>query len=185
MRETLDPLVATFPFYFALFVVWPFDQGTRFTVPMLPVLAASVWYLLRPLGSNRQMVFIVLIVAHLFVSLGVWTRDVIKISRWNQEWPAMERVAAAIPANAKVIVADDVRPEQWMFAAYLTDKRIIWKSSLDPIPSRADFLISPAEMPDAPGFQEITTIEGLKIEQRIAQGYFVLNWRNPSDNIVK
>ena len=83
------------------------------------------------------------------------------------------------------IVAIDVRPEQWMFPAYLTDKRIIWKSPLEAIPSRADYVMSPAAMPDTPGFEEITTVEGLKIQRRIAQGYFVFNWRNPSDNIAR
>ena len=185
MRETLDPLVATFPFYFLLFVVWPFDQGTRFTVPMLPVLAASVWYLLRPLGKNRQIVFVVLIVTHLCVSLGVWARDASIVRSWNREWPAMQRVAANIPADANLIVARELRPEQWMFLAYLTDRRFTWTLIDEPIPARAGYVISPEDIADAPGFEEMTSVEGLKIQRRIAQGYFVFNWRNPSDNIVR
>jgi hypothetical protein len=185
MRETLDPLVAAFPLYFLLFVVWPFDQGTRFTVPMLPVLGAAVWYLLRPMGANRQIVFVVLIVAHVCVSLGVWARDANIVARWNREWPAMRKVAANIPVDAKLIVARELRPEQWMFLTYLTDRRFMWKSLDEPIPARADYVISAEAIADAPGFAEMAEVDGLKIERRIAQGYFVFNWRRPSDNIAR
>jgi hypothetical protein len=152
---------------------------------MLPVLAAGIWWLLQPLRANRQTAMVVLIVAHLVVSLGVWARDAAIVRRLNGEWLAMQQVAAEIPVDADVICARDVRPEQWMFLTYLTDRRFIWKSSSEPIPARVGYVISPAQVPDAPGFEGITIVDGLKIQRRIDQGYFVFNWRNPSDSIVR
>ena len=40
-RETTDPLALALPFFIALYVVYPYDSGTRFTVPVLAVLAGQ------------------------------------------------------------------------------------------------------------------------------------------------
>jgi len=72
-----------------------------------------------------------------------------------------------------------------LFLAYLTDRRFFWNSRTQPIPARAGYVISPAGLPDVQGFEEVTIVEGLKIQRRIPQRYFAFNWRSPSDNIVR
>ena len=52
VKRTADPLALTFPFHFAACVAWPVDTGTRLTAPMLPVLAASVWFVMEGLGKG-------------------------------------------------------------------------------------------------------------------------------------
>jgi hypothetical protein len=130
------------------------------------VLVGSLWLLLKPLGEKRPVVFSILIVLHLLVSIGIWLRDARIVRQWNTEWPAMQRVADEIPAGMEMIVAWDLPTEKWLFLAYLMDRRFTWQAKSEMIQPRAAWIISPDTFPDAPGFDVIANVEGLKIEHR-------------------
>lgn len=71
LRETDDSLAWMWPWYFALYVYWPFDQAARFTAPLAPLLMVFLW---RSVGTQRwrPTLFAVLIVLHLLISLGTF-----------------------------------------------------------------------------------------------------------------
>ena len=165
-RATLDPLVLMFPLNFALFVYWPFDQGTRFTVPMLPVLAGSVWYLLQSFEIKREAIFTIVIALHLLVSIGAWIRDARIVRQWNRQWPAMTIVAATLPPGSEPMDARGIDNEKWLFLEYLTDRQFVWTSPKEPIPQSMQWVITPQSLPSSPGFHTITAVEGIRIEQR-------------------
>ncbi len=165
-RATADPLALTFPIYVAFFVCWPFDQGTRFTAPMLPVLAAGAWYLLTPIRVHRDRLFTLLILAHLLVSLGAFVRQRARVRRENQQWPAMQLIAQRLPLDRGLIVAHGVSQTQWLFLCFLTDQRILWQENPEVIPPQTQTVVSPESQPDQPGFQTAATMDGFKIQQR-------------------
>jgi hypothetical protein len=165
-KATADPLALTSPFYVALYVVYPFDSGTRFTVPMLPVLAASVWFVLSPLGGKRSLIFLVLAVVHGLVAAGFWLDDAVHVRRRWEQWPAMEHVARAIPPQAKIIALRPSVDDQWMFLMYLSDRAVEPETLQQPVASDADWIVTSGAEPDWPGFHAVGQVDDYKLETR-------------------
>ena len=117
-RRTADPLLWTVPFYAAMFIVWPFDQGTRFNVPMLPVLWASVWMLLRSWRHQRLQVMTILLCLHLLVSMGYLLRDFRIVAHWNQGLINMEQLARKVN-TADTIATLGLAPNDFLLASML------------------------------------------------------------------
>ena len=57
-------LAWAFPFYLGLYILWWGEQGTRYMMPMLPVLWASMWHFAAPWERFRRPVFAALVAAH-------------------------------------------------------------------------------------------------------------------------
>ncbi len=172
-RETIDPLALALPFFIALYVVYPYDSGTRFTVPVFCVLAGSVWFLLEFHADKRAAIFLVLVVIHTLVAIGFWLDDAAHVRARYQRWPEVERVAAAIPPQAKVIAMRIDAPrgdfdDRWMFLMWLTDRAVAPETLNDPVFPLADWIItSPAE-PIQAGFEPVARVDDYRIEKRIA-----------------
>ena len=172
-RETIDPLALAFPFFVGLYVVYPYDSGTRFTVPVFPVLAGSVWFLLRTYADKRAAIFLVLIVMHALVSIGFWLDDAAHVRARYQSWPEIERVAAAIPSRAKVIAMRINAPrgdfdDRWMFLMCLTDRPVAPETLNDAVARSVDWIVAPAAEAIRPGFQRDALVDDYQIEERIA-----------------
>lgn len=73
VRRQADSYSLMVPWYFALYVFWPCDQGGRFFTPLLPVLFLSLWkgLSLFPILRARFMIR-AMIIAHVLVALGLW-----------------------------------------------------------------------------------------------------------------
>jgi hypothetical protein len=165
-KTTADPLALTLPFYIALYVVYPFDSGTRFTVPMLPVLAASLWFLLSPLGNNRTLIFLILIILHALVAIGYWIDDAAHVRHRWQHWTTIQEIAAIIPTNANLITFRGTTGDDWMFLMCLTDRPVAPESLNDPLPTEADWIVTSNPNEHFPNFHPITQITNYKIETR-------------------
>jgi hypothetical protein len=128
-RRTGDVFALALPFYLGLYVVWPFDQATRFMVPMLPLLLACAWSALERLGHCRPGIFRALLVGHLAAALGYWL--VIDLPRaWQDrtQWPAVRQMAAVLRADRGPVLAAEVPTDtQWMLQFSL-DRRV-WEHS--------------------------------------------------------
>ena len=53
---TNDVLVLTLPWYMLVYVVWPYDQSTRYVAPMLPVWVASLWHVFGRLEPKYRRI---------------------------------------------------------------------------------------------------------------------------------
>jgi 4-amino-4-deoxy-L-arabinose transferase-like glycosyltransferase len=165
-KTTADPLALTLPFYIALYVVYPFDSGTRFTVPMLPVLAASLWFLLSPLANNRTSVFLLLILLHTSVAIGYWIDDAAHVRHRWQHWSTIQKIASAIPPTAKIIALRGGTGDDWMFLMCLTDRPVAPESLNEPLTKDADWIVTSNPNEFFPGFHPITQVTNYKIETR-------------------
>lgn len=118
-----DVYTWTLPFYAALNVVWAADAGTRYTVPVLPLVAAALWFgaiRLRPRIERWAVPFVVL---HAIVMLGFWLGvDLPRNRAWNRTWPAVETLSAKVNRNHETIAAWSLLPEQVALFQYQLDR---------------------------------------------------------------
>jgi hypothetical protein len=125
-RRTGDPLLWTAPFYAAMFTVWPFDQGTRFNVPMLPVLWAAAWSALHRWPRRRGTVLAVGLALHLLVGVGYLIRDRAIVERGSRSWPPLIDLAARVDVAGPAAVLDGLKDDPQMFS-YLLDRPVVTK----------------------------------------------------------
>jgi hypothetical protein len=81
-RRRPDALVFALPLHTALYVIWPFDQATRFMLPMLPVLWTAAAEAMVA-DQRRSRLLAMLTAAHLLVSVFYWVH-----STWNSSYAA-------------------------------------------------------------------------------------------------
>ena len=172
-RATTDPLALALPFFITLYIVYPYDSGTRFTVPLFPVLAGSVWFLLESLADKRAAIFLLLTIVHALVAIGFWLDDAAHVRRRYQSWPEIQRVAASIPPQAKVIALRINAPrgdfdDRWMFLMCLTDRPVAPETLTDPVPPFVDWIVTSPSEPIQLGFQPEARVDDYRIEKRIS-----------------
>ena len=92
-----DVLALTFPFYFALYVAWPFGQSSRFMLPMLPALFACAWFGLGRYPRWRPGLFALSLAAHFATSFGYWVAvDARRAVAGDAYWGPIDGFAAEI-----------------------------------------------------------------------------------------
>lgn len=134
VRARDDVLAHSFPFYFALYVAWPFDAGTRYLLPMLPLIFLSGWLLLSARHHLRRALLAVLLVAHAAVSLGYWVgRDLPRAWRCNADWPALASLADGVGPRATLGATAATRDCAGLVLSFLTDRRLEERSDTDRI----------------------------------------------------
>lgn len=171
-RNTADPFALSLPFFLTLYIVYPYDSGTRFTVPLFPILAGSLWFLLNRYAINRAAIFLIFIIVHTFVSIGFWVIDAAHVRQRYQGWLEIARVAAAIPSDAKVIALRVDAPrgdidDRWMFLMWLTDRPVAPETLNQPIAPAVDWVITSPSEPVQSGFQSVGRVDDYQIERRI------------------
>jgi hypothetical protein len=112
LRETDDAMAWMWPWYFALYVYWPFDQAARFTAPLAPLLLVFTWRAVGNLRGWRPTVFVVLISLHLLISLGTWivTDRPRGHGLWKHE-PELHRIAEEFRGRPDELAVDSDAPE--------------------------------------------------------------------------
>jgi hypothetical protein len=93
-----DVLLYTLPAYMAVYLVWPFEQGSRFLTPMVPVLWVCLWAFIdktRWRGQTRRL-FLTLFFLGTLTSAVYWANDFAKARRWNSQWETIENLATSL-----------------------------------------------------------------------------------------
>ncbi len=68
-----DVLMTTLPWYVLLYIIWPYDQSTRFFTPIVPLLALAVVHFPWHLSQDRiQKIGTIMAFLHLGVAIGYW-----------------------------------------------------------------------------------------------------------------
>jgi hypothetical protein len=120
-----DVFALTLPFYLLAYIVWAFAGGSRYTLPMLPVLLASVWCVIEPLQRRRLTVLAVLLVGHLAVAIGYWiVKDIPRGRECNAQWRTVERLAAAIQGDRRGVLAADLPQCIGQMLAFTLDRPV-------------------------------------------------------------
>jgi hypothetical protein len=97
-RHSADVLAWTAPLYLGVYLAWPYAAGTRYLLPLLPLLWLALWELGAPLARRRRL-FAILLLGHLGVAVGyLLAVDAPRARACHRDWPAVARVAARVRA---------------------------------------------------------------------------------------
>jgi hypothetical protein len=125
LRSTIDPLLLMTPFYVLLYVVYPYEAGARFYIPLLPVFAASFVCLILSLPARRHLIVASVLGAHLALAAGYWlgadsTRGRIATARWGE----IDTIGQSIVCQPDRVVACDVSGDDMFMLSLVIDRRV-------------------------------------------------------------
>jgi len=142
-RATNDVLVWTLPCYVAVYVIWPYEQGTRFVTPMLPVWLAALWFVLERLEpSLRRTLYALTLGAHFAVAMGYWLCDELRTAREVQtQWDEAALLSQPIQADWRPVLASDGTKDFRYPLEYLLDRPVRPLDMHDPIPDDVGWLV--------------------------------------------
>lgn len=125
VRRGSDALAWTAPWYFALYVYWPFNQSGRFFAPLLPLLLLCIYLGLERLGRWRVQALGVLVAAHLAVALGHWRFvDWPRAVADAQRWPDVTALAHSIPPDSGAVQVAPRLGNTHFFLGYALDRPV-------------------------------------------------------------
>jgi hypothetical protein len=168
-RRHEDPLLMVLPFYMALCAIVPWETGTRYLLPMLPVLTASAWPMIEKL-SRRYTVVCALVVVHAAVAIGYWAREA-KNVRWHSDWPEVAAVLSPFEGKIHDTGIYCVRTEQAMMLWVEANRRLPIYEEPNEIDPAVKWLITMADEPAAPGFAQAWTAGQFKalVKQQVVR----------------
>ena len=94
-RSSCDAYVWMLPFYMALIWVMPYGAGTRFMIPVLPVILLSLQRLLVDKTWKKKLLLILLIL-HMAVTIGRISSEYPQELVRARDWPVMDEMALRI-----------------------------------------------------------------------------------------
>jgi len=143
-RRARDPLLWSMPLYVGLYVLWPYDQGTRFFMPILPVLLVSCWPWLRRIPRGRGAILVGICVAHLLVAGVRWVIETRRDgAEYRRDWPALAALAEVAAGERAPIADGGLSSNGHLWFEYLVDRRVAAVRPGESAPAEAGWLIQP------------------------------------------
>lgn len=127
VRDGPNALLLFLPFYFGLHVCYPADQGTRYLVPLAPLLAACVWRLALLAPPARQVRVLGTIVAlHLCVTLAVSVRETAQLYDEQPRWAAVDQLMEIIEREPAALVTCGAPEGVWEMTQISGNRPVHW-----------------------------------------------------------
>jgi hypothetical protein len=154
LRRKPEVFGLMFPIYLLLYIIWPYDQGTRFLLPMLPLLWACLWMYLRRFQIYRLRIITLLLLLHTLILIGYWQREIPDTRQWKQAWPLVEEIASIIGSQNGLAVYE-IPPNIRIMLKYEIDIPITVLSEINSnsIPLKFQWILTKNNI-FAPGFIE-------------------------------
>jgi len=162
-----DVLALTLPFFVTAYVIWPFDQGPRFLVPMAPVLAACTWLGVCRWFRNRHTALAMLLLGHVVVASVYWiATDQPRAQQAHTQWQRVEALATTLKQKRGPAAMSGAITRQWMLQlAY--DQRIRPYRGAGPVGGDLQWIIQPATRPGRPEFEPHQRFDDLLVWTRV------------------
>lgn len=168
VRTTIDPLLLMTPFYVLLYVLYPYEAGARFYIPLLPVFAASFIPLIELVPTRRHVLVAGTFAAHLLLAAGYWlTADSARGQFAMTRWQELEPIAKTIAEKPDCIAAADVSGDDVFMLELMLDHRIPFAVS-GPVPATAEWMLTKRDGAQTPSFVHCTETESLCLLRREA-----------------
>jgi hypothetical protein len=167
-RRNLDPVLWMTPIYVVFFVFWPHSQSTRYWVPLLPVLLASLWGLIesRELSRRwRMRLVVLLIVAHALVSTGDWIKN-LRHHQLHANWERFDALLAGVDPGPRELSGFHLDGD---LSRILQVDQNVWienPQKPEEIGGDVRWLIAPSVVPLPDGFVEAARFDTLKLLER-------------------
>jgi hypothetical protein len=165
-RKAPNILAWTFPLYLGMYVIWPFEQGTRFMTPMLPVLWASVWFAASRWDRWRRPALVAVAGLHLILAGVYWANDIRGARAADKRWPALSALAKAVQSDDRngAVCAD--REIAWMFFLAL-DRSWPIVPNAEAVKPGTRWLLIADERGEAPQFTTKARADDLRLLERV------------------
>lgn len=156
VRRCNDVFALTLPFYLAAYVVWSYDSGTRYMLPMLPVLAVCLWSLLDGWRRHRLTIVTSLLVAHLGVAAGYWLAiDLPRARACSAGADQLSELVPKIPVRVMGTGGADVPAcERWLLA-FALDRPVLQVDQARL--ADVDWMVVPTSWPEPAGYRRSAT----------------------------
>jgi hypothetical protein len=163
---TLDPLLLMTPFYVLLYILYPYEAGARFYIPLLPVFAASFIPLIALLPAQRHLLVASAFAAHLAIATGYWltadsARGRVAMARWRE----LEPIAKTIARQPECIATSDVSGDDVFMLELMLDHRIQFAPA-ELVSSRTEWILTKRDGGAAPNFVLCTQTQSLCLLRR-------------------
>jgi hypothetical protein len=166
VAATADPLLLMTPFYVLLYVVYPYEAGARFYIPLLPIFAASLIPIVTLLPAQRHLLVAGVFGAHLVLAAGYWlsvdsARGRAAMARWQE----LEPIAKSIDSRQGRIAACDLSGDDVFMLELAIDHRIP-PEALKSTTSGTDWVVTKRNAPVLSEFERCTETDSLCLLRR-------------------
>jgi len=164
IRERCEVYAATLPLYFILYVLWAFDADTRYMLPMLPVLAGSLWFALDGMRQARVVAMAALVLMHVAVATGYWLQvEVPRARECNSYWPTIIQMADAISKQKGSTAASGTADCPRLFMEFLLDRPVDSPPPLMSVGWNQRWLLTPNRPTPPSGYGPVMSGAGLEL----------------------
>ena len=154
LRRRLDVFAVTAPLYIAVHVWWPYLGGTRYLLPLLPLLVACVWMHLEPQRGWRLSVVCAALLAHAAVAGAQWlVVDLPSARACNDAQPAVEGLAPRIGRDSGAVAAAHVPACVALMLALELERPVQLIDDLASVDATKHWILAPRRSAAVPGFQ--------------------------------
>lgn len=166
-RRECSALFWLLPFYFALYLGYPSEQGTRYMIPLLPIVTACVWQLTCVAPRERQVRILGCLVAlHLCVTLGTSLTDTVKLYGQQPLWADVDSLMERIDRNPLPLVTCGAPQGIWELSQVSGNRPVKWIGDAKQLNGHTGWVISASDYDLGPGFVETARAGRLKLMSR-------------------
>ena len=170
IRLPCDAFAWSLPAYVVLHVYWPCAQGSRFFVPLLPLLLLCCWLSLRRLHPRGMQFLWCMVALHMACAVGHWlSKDRFLAERTNRGWSDMRCLADVARAEAGPLVASPEVGDCHYALEYLVD-RPVHLSAEDLAPPADSWLVVTREAGCPAGWTERATAGAFRLLRPLFAG---------------
>jgi hypothetical protein len=165
-RETTDPLLLMTPFYVLLYVIYPYEAGARFYIPLLPVFMASLVRLVLLLPARRHWVVAAVLCGHLLLAAGYWlTVDTSRGRAAMARWHEIDPLAHSIVCRTDRVVACNISGDD-VFMLELVLDRFVPRTTPESLAPDAEWIVAKRNSNPVPQFDLCTETDSLCLLRR-------------------
>jgi Dolichyl-phosphate-mannose-protein mannosyltransferase len=166
--ERRDIWACSLPLYIALYIIWPYHQGARFMVPMVPLLIACFWLGIERLRRVRGILFAACFAAHLGGTYGYWALiDAPRAAQDHRYWKTARRLAETMHFRPREIVAASRVPNALEAMLVLSTDRFLIEAE-GPLGTDVRWLVQPVESSVRDGYVVAREIGKYRLLERSA-----------------
>lgn len=166
-RRECSALFWLLPFYTALYLGYPSEQGTRYMIPLLPIVAACVWRLACLAPRERQPRILGCLVAlHLCVTLGTSLTETAKLYGQQSLWADVDALMVEISRSPQPLVTCGAPHGIWELSQVSGNRPVEWIGDPKQLTNYHGWVISAVDYDLGPGFVETARAGKLKLMTR-------------------
>jgi hypothetical protein len=153
VRRQADPFAWTLPCYATILTICAWDAGGRYWIPMIPALVTCAWFAAERLQDRRLPLLKAAWAAHVAAAAIYWLAiDLPATRELNRQWPAVDAMAAQIPAASGPIAASESLSDLRIMLALTLDRRVARDADDPEVQRRAEWIVTAADEPPPSGF---------------------------------